>query len=196
MSDADLDAEEIEGPITVKEVTSWFPKKSLPAGQDPSPLNKLTVTIETTRLWLQVPDNPENAEFARAGEQLPKVSKAAGALKKEIERLLDVGGSFVETNPQIRSLLNEVDSFLVDAPARQEGPPPNQWNEAAYRWAPMIAKCLKIEGQKAPSIFDKSGPVCEILAKVIKRVFGLDYDQGTISKAIERRRRKQKTAKT
>jgi hypothetical protein len=195
MPDDYLDAEEIEGPITVAEVASWFPKK-LPAGQDSNLLAKLTGAIETTRSWLQVPENPENADFASAGKQLPKVSKAAGALKKEIKRLLDVGGKFVETNPQILSLLNEVDRFLVDAPGRQEGAPTSQWNEAAYRWAPMVAKCLKIEGGEAPSIIDKTGPVLVVLARAIKRVFGLDYDSDTISRAIERRRRKEKSATT
>ncbi len=188
------DVEDIEGAITVKEVASWFPEP-IPTDRDPQLIKDLTHTIEFTRRWLQAPEDPENAEFSRAGKQLPKVSKAAGALKKEIKRLLEVGGSFVETNPQIQSLLNEVDTFLVVAPGRQEGKPPKQWSEAAYRWAPMIAECLKVEPKKPPSILDKSGPVCEILAKAIKRVFRLEYDPGTISKAIERRRSKQKKAK-
>ena len=111
------DVEDIEGAITVKEVASWFPEP-IPTDRDPQLIKDLTHTIELTRQWLEATDNSGDPDLTQASRQLPNVSKAAKALKVEITLLLKVGGSYVDTNPRVQALLNEVDLFLAEAPGR------------------------------------------------------------------------------
>ena len=179
-------------PVTIDEVISWFPK-TLPQVQNPTLINDLTAKIELTRQWLEATDNSGDPDLTQASRQLPNVSKAAKALKVEITLLLKVGGSYVDTNPRVQALLNEVDLFLAEAPGRPNGPPPKEWNEAASRWAPLVAECLCRPGASPPKSLNPEGPICTVLAKAVGRVYGLEIDPTGISKALGRRRVEQKT---
>lgn len=179
-------------PVTIDEVIGWFPK-TLSHDLNPKLINDLTAKIESTRQWREATGNPGDADLTQASGQLPNVSKAAKALKAEITLLLKVGGSYVDTNPRVRALLNEVDLFLAEAPGRANGQPPREWNEAAFRWAPLLAECLCKPCESPPKSLNPEGPICTVLAKAVGRVYGLEIDTTVISKALKRRRVERKT---
>lgn len=174
-------SDELVRPVTIAEVQGWFPvSQSYILNQ--IHLKKLWLAIENTRKIIL---NGRNVTPVQ--NQLARVSKAARGLRVEIDELLKIGDTYVRGNTLLNSLNDQIELLLAEAPGRANGSPPKEWNQSASKWAKIVAACIEKKNKSNPSATDPSGPVCHVLGQAIRRVYGLDNDTMSISRAIQRR---------